>query len=632
MNLLDVAQQTFVLLPATWTVEQARVFMEDLEFSHVIVQRDEPEELFYLFDAGRAMRVLKSAPADQPLVVAFDLHESSATPALDGQLDRRAVPDRAVVLDEGRPAGFVDRTNPDVSFGVDDGQPIPKGLDDRFSAFPALSAPERVASEIPFDVFVGFRSDPDPDLSSSGPLVFENVQPGEECLVVLIPDGATLDRTFDQLPLRMNANMRFVCTPKPGATSITLTAQFFYRSQFAGSATRQVAVGAPATPAPPQPATSATLVRPQPAAPANPCRMTLPNEQQYVDLTVTISKTGDNGLHWTFAAAQPPIATKQPIHTELADAREFAAALIRELQTENHTGPGASNILEVQGQRIAEHMPAEFFQALRDVHAAIERTPTLLLLTDEMYVPWELALLDEPLDPNAPPYLAAQTLMGRWLLNDQVVSPPAVSVGVGRFTVVAAKYGLMAGLPELKEALAEQGALQQHWQAITLDATKADIQAASSARVPGHLIHFAVHGLSNPAANEQALLLADRTRLVPSAIVGRYRCGEVPRFSFVFLNACQVGSAGSSLGQVAGFPGELIRGGALGFIAPLWEVHDVVARHLAEAFYDATLAHEQTVGAVLNAQRRGYDGQGSTTPIAYIYYGHPALRLRRAQV
>jgi CHAT domain-containing protein len=175
--------------------------------------------------------------------------------------------------------------------------------------------------------------------------------------------------------------------------------------------------------------------------------------------------------------------------------------------------------------------------------------------------------------------------------------------------------------------MAEQAFLQQ-WKAVPLEAKKAELETvATGVRIPGHLIHFAVHGLSDVAANHQAILLADNTQIMAAALTGRYRCGETPRFAFVFLNACQVGTAGESLGQAAGFPGILVRRGALGFIAPMWEVHDLVAREFAETFYKEVFDNKQTVGAALQAQRCGYDSKGSTTPIAYIYYGHPALRL-----
>ena len=116
--------------------------------------------------------------------------------------------------------------------------------------------------------------------------------------------------------------------------------------------------------------------------------------------------------------------------------------------------------------------------------------------------------------------------------------------------------------------------------------------------------------------------------LPASAMTGAHNCGETPRFSFVFLNACQVGTPGRSLGHAGGFPGVLVRGGTAGFIAPLWDVHDNDARIAAESFYQATLAEACSVGEALCARRKTYSDQ-STTPMAYIYYGHPSLRLSR---
>lgn len=146
-------------------------------------------------------------------------------------------------------------------------------------------------------------------------------------------------------------------------------------------------------------------------------------------------------------------------------------------------------------------------------------------------------------------------------------------------------------------------------------------------RVPGHLIHLAVHGLSDPMNNSQAILLEDQQRLVAGAIAGGYRPGDVPRFSFMFLNACQVGTPGQTLGQAGGFPGDMIRGGTIGFLAPLWDVHDVTARQFAQEFYNLTLGQGMTVGHAVHHLRKGYKNTESTTPLAYIYYGNPMLRL-----
>lgn len=220
--------------------------------------------------------------------------------------------------------------------------------------------------------------------------------------------------------------------------------------------------------------------------------------------------------------------------------------------------------------------------------------------------------------------------MGRWLEDSNVMLPPSVSLDVKRITAVASEYGVQSGQRKLLEAITEQRALCDQWGAVPLEATINEMVAmVTGAKIAGHLVHFAVHGYSDPAANNQSLLLADRSQLPASAMTGAHTCGETPRFSFVFLNACQVGTPGRSLGHAGGFPGVLVRGGTLGFIAPLWDVHDDVAREAAEAFYAETFKSGSSVGAALHARRSRYNND-STTSLAYIYYGHPGLRLSRA--
>jgi hypothetical protein len=88
-----------------------------------------------------------------------------------------------------------------------------------------------------------------------------------------------------------------------------------------------------------------------------------------------------------------------------------------------------------------------------------------------------------------------------------------------------------------------------------------------------------------------------------------------------------VGTAGNTLGQASGFPGIMLKKGMLGFIAPLWSVDDVPARNFSENFYNKALEAGQPIGEVLLELRRGFDVKNSLTELAYIYYGHPSLKL-----
>jgi hypothetical protein len=642
--------ETFILLPAHWTVERAGRFLDGQECTHIVIRREEPGKVYhYLYPRKDAQAVLDRVQPQTTLFVAFDLHEYTSTDERDAHSSAEAVPDRAVVLEEGRVVGFFDAKWPpqspasdearwtpprvvishevdydshEVDYEMDAGDGGAHAPAPAFEAYPALSTPDAVPPATAFDIFVGFRDEPDPRLTDGGLIRVENPDPSKDCLVVLVADGLTLDRDHDYLPLRKNAQVRFSGTFKPGVTEASVKVLFFYEGQLIGTARRGVAAA---------PSGVAVAAAPATAPRSNPCRMTTPAPESSVDITVSLTHMQDGTLEWRLAApAVSADITRQRLRTSLPESKQFAADLLRDLKTQGHRGVTARNILETTGQDVAALLPPEFFDLLRDVHARIRRAPTLLLLTNEVFVPWELAYLEQPLDPAAPPFLAAQTHMGRWLEDMNVMLPPAVTLDVKRITAVASQYGLGSGQRELKEAIDERQTLSTKWRAVQLEAVKADMEAmVSGTKIPGHLVHFAVHGYSDPNVNNQVLLLADGTQLPASALTGAYSCGQTPRFSFVFLNACQVGSPGRSLGHAGGFPGILVRRGALGFIAPLWDVHDDLARALAEAFYAETLDSKQPVGAVLHARRRAYQ-HDSTTPMAYIYYGHPALRLNFA--
>lgn len=629
MELGMLMEETFVLLLAHWSVERALRFLAGQECTHIVIRRERAARIYhYLYSRGRIEGALGRADPSAMLEDALDLHEYTSTEERDPSSDAETAPDRAVVLEDGAVVGFFDATRlpPALEVAFETarrgmrGETLAVGSDwqppaQAFAAYPALSMPDAVPVDTEFDIFVGFREQADPNVSG-GRIIVENPDPAQDCLVMLVGDGVTLDREHDTLPLRKNAQVRFGGWLKAGVTQASVKVLFFYESQLIGTAKRNITASGAGTGA----------VEPEPV---NPCRMTIPSAESAVDLTVSLTYLQDGTLEWRCAA--PSVASRiftYQSRQRLPESRQFAADLLRDLKTQDHRGVMARNVLDNIGQDIAAFVPPEIFKLLRDVHATLQRTPTLLLLTNEVFVPWELAYMNPPLDPAAPPFLAAQTHMGRWLEDSAVMLPPAVTLEVKRITAVASRYGLPSGQRELKEAIVEQKTLSEKWRAVQLEAVKADMEAmVSGAKIPGHLVHFAVHGYSDPNVNNQALLLADRTQLPATALTGAYSCGETPRFSFVFLNACQVGSPGRTLGHAGGFPGILVRRGALGFIAPLWDVHDDLARTLAETFYSETLERRQPVGAVLQAQRAMYKDD-STTPMAYIYYGHPALRLQ----
>ena len=87
------------------------------------------------------------------------------------------------------------------------------------------------------------------------------------------------------------------------------------------------------------------------------------------------------------------------------------------------------------GLTIADQLPAEFWDVLARISARVHgRPPSILFLSAEPYVPWELAVVDPPLDPDLPPFLAAQATVGRWVLGQRRPPlPPPMTLTVNGF-------------------------------------------------------------------------------------------------------------------------------------------------------------------------------------------------------
>jgi hypothetical protein len=365
-----------------------------------------------------------------------------------------------------------------------------------------------------------------------------------------------------------------------------------------------------------------------------PSPLWLPDANAPIDLTVTVHHLDDGRLQWSWTAPQPELQTETPYFKNLKEPLKFAAGLARELKAWT-SGVVAANILENKGQAISDHIPVEFWRDLRRVRKAVGRPPTLLLITNEAYVPWELAYVAPSLDElptggqTPPPFLAAQTSMGRWILDENISQPPVAFVDIVDSTAVAAQYDDDAYTVALKHALEERDQLARTWNFAPIRANEDDLSPyLCGSFKKGHLIHFAMHGLSNPTENDQVLILENGKQLPASALAGSHDPSQPPRFAFVFLNACQVGMAGDSFGQAAGFPGLLVRAGVHGFIAPLWGVDDGIACRISQSFYKAALDDFRPLGDILREHRNQYKKAESTTTMAYVYYGHPLLRLR----
>jgi hypothetical protein len=280
------------------------------------------------------------------------------------------------------------------------------------------------------------------------------------------------------------------------------------------------------------------------------------------------------------------------------------------------------------GRRIAGRVPAEFWSALAAVDAQVEGPPTVLFLSEEPFVPWELAVVEAPLDDSLPPFLGAQATVARWILGKGTPAlPPPRERAVASVAVVSGDYS-GSGWTALPEATKEAEALAGDYQAIAIDAQLVAVLGLLRGDPKVDLFHFAIHGRYEGDAGTDGLVMVDGTVLNGNKVLARPLDG-----AFVFLNACQVGAGNEILGGAAGLAADFVHAGASGVVAPLWSVNDRIAREIAAEFYARVLGGQGVSPAVALRECRAKfrdAPDASATYLAYQFFGGPQMRLIRS--
>ena len=343
--------------------------------------------------------------------------------------------------------------------------------------------------------------------------------------------------------------------------------------------------------------------------------------------------------------------------------KAFATAIVRKLFVQDDQ---ARRLPAAPGHRQDDRGPdpAEVRTALKTANAAVAPRPLdILLLTEEPYVPWELAWIDQPFDKTAPPYLGAQANVGRWVLDGGATpTDPPRQVDAATMAVVWGVYH-SASLPPLAAAEAEAKKIQKLYGATSIDAAGPRLRLLGGVP-PADILHFAVHGRYDPLGAGDGIYLVEGPPIDPFQIRG----SDLSKPGTVRLPQRMPGR------QRAGAPRQLRRDrpaflqvGASAVVAPLWSIDDEIAQQIALEFYHQALAPadakaeakadghaggDATPGAtgdapaadagravttdrpaVADLLRRARAGlvqnaaAQSSTYLAYQFYGHPSLRL-----
>ncbi|HEY7415877.1 MAG TPA: CHAT domain-containing protein [Ktedonobacteraceae bacterium] len=287
--------------------------------------------------------------------------------------------------------------------------------------------------------------------------------------------------------------------------------------------------------------------------------------------------------------------------------------------------------LKEEGQNLwRELMPLELRQRYAAERAQWQNR-SLLIVSDEPHIPWELLWPYDPDNRWVDPYpLCLQMRVSRWLRREAqgaATYEPGPELSPSMLAVLApSDTGLLAAQRE-RAFLAMM--IRKHHLYDASPASLSTAAAKSFLQNGGYTwVHFATHGNFYPEDpdGESAIWLEDQQPLTSNSIVGQTEAYlRQARPAFVF-NACEVGRQGWTITGLGGWANRLIGAGASLFLAPLWLVNDGAALKFSKTVYRA-LFEGETVAEAVRQGRLAARRLGDPTWLAYSLYAHPNARI-----
>ena len=613
MYLHEVASDSYVLLQAKWAVGKARELIGRLDPTHVIVHRSEPTDFYYLYTKSEAIGRLANHDAQTTLFDAFNLHESTATPTSDAFAAADEVPDRAVVMEEGRVVGFFDATVPPTERGTKRGggergpggvRPVPRSLVTQFpdqvrlaeivSLLVSLSAEPAQGSALPVALPVG--STIDVVVVPKRGLVLEGK--GEGTLVV--------SDQQETLPLQFKLR-----ATELGPAKLQVLA--FHQGQPLGAITLAPTV-VPAD----QSADEKRVSRQQ--------NMTSITAAHQPDLTLLILEHQSNGqpaLTFRLTAADAGLEFNLkpfgPV-TLRTDPFQHFQEFFKDIESLPVSVPQdkakVEQRLAAKGSMLFEKLLPTDLQVL--LWQLRDRIKVVQVQSEEPWIPWELCKLQGREDGRVVegPFLCEAFAMTRWLpgigfkpnlsLKNMALVLPRDS-GLPMATSEGEYVSSLAG----REAGKSIASRRHSWSC-----------RAALAKGEYDGWHFTGHGgFRAPDPNRSAMLLENREELTPEDLGGVVSNLGLAR-PLVFLNACQIGRSALSLTDIGGWAAQFLRAGAAAFIGAYWSVYDRAAHDFARAFYGRLLAG-LPVGKAVQEARAAIKPLGDPTWLAYTVFADP---------
>lgn len=285
--------------------------------------------------------------------------------------------------------------------------------------------------------------------------------------------------------------------------------------------------------------------------------------------------------------------------------------------------------LKKAGYEIWRRLPQELRSLYTRERRDWTRKSSLLICSDEPYLPWELVWpYGEGWEDEGPWCLTLR--LSRWLSRKESGEGNPGPPGSLSLTAVAC-----IATSDLEKAEQERASLLEWMRQIGIrDVSPRDLRwktVMDLLESKGYdWLHVASHGSFHAEAPElhSAIWLDRRTAITPQHFAGPkiedHLRQERPAF---FFNACHTGRLGWGFSGLGGWAQRLIACGAGMFLGPLFAVEDESALLMSQSFYEQ-LRQGKTLAEAARKARLEAREKGNAMWAAYSLYAHPNARVR----
>ncbi len=286
-----------------------------------------------------------------------------------------------------------------------------------------------------------------------------------------------------------------------------------------------------------------------------------------------------------------------------------------------------AGLCESLGERLLPPLLRQRLVEIADQPAPRDAAPTLHLISNETWIPWELLKLPARATADDGKFLSEAFALTRWLFDreKQVEREQQLELPLRQLALVVAKAEDLAATRKERDAILRL--LHSPPARTVCEITPDYLTVTKTMSAGGHDgWHFCGHGKKsgeNPDLQEVGLRPGET--LTPSDLPLARGFGQ--QRPLVFLNACHSASGGPALTGIGGWARAFLKAGAGAFLGAHWAVLDASAGAFAEAFYREFTAGTPLAEAVRRARLElRASHPGDPTWLAYTAFAHPLAR------